>query len=532
MRDVVDALRFAKDDERIAALYLDLDGLLGGGMSKLRAVRDALVDFKTSGKPVVGYSQILTQRPYYLLANADETFLNPAGLLMLQGFGGHRPYYREGLDRFGIQVHVFRVGEYKSAVEPFLRGDMSPEAREAALEVYGDLWRIWLADVGEARGLEPAAIQGWIDTTLENLRTAGGDAARAALDFGLVDRLAHRDEVRERMIELVGENDEETSFRQVSWRTYLDVRADDRRPKGQGDGVAVVVAAGDVLGGNQPAGRIGGRSTARLIRRAREDESAKAIVLRIDSPGGSVFASELIHRECALVREEGKPLVVSMGSLAASAAYFISSTADEIWAHPSTITGSIGIYALFPTFQKALDQHLGIRYDGVGTTSYTGVLNPARALDPRFAEAIQLSLDDSYRKFVGRVAEARGQSWDEVDRIARGRVWSGSDALDLGLVDKLGGLEAAIESAAERAELEEGYRVFYVEDQPTWRERLLERLVDVAARARAGTSPALTVPATPAVRVLDSMETELRLLSRWDDPHRLYGHCLCGEEWP
>lgn len=532
VRDVVDALRFAKDDERIAALYLDLDGLLGGGMSKLRAVRDALVDFKTSGKPVVGYSQILTQRPYYLLANADETFLNPAGLLMLQGFGGHRPYYREGLDRFGIQVHVFRVGEYKSAVEPFLRGDMSPEAREAALEVYGDLWRIWLADVGEARGLEPAAIQGWIDTTLENLRTAGGDAARAALDFGLVDRLAHRDEVRERMIELVGENDEETSFRQVSWRTYLNVRADDRRPKGQGDGVAVVVAAGDVLGGNQPAGRIGGRSTARLIRRAREDESAKAIVLRIDSPGGSVFASELIHRECALVREEGKPLVVSMGSLAASAAYFISSTADEIWAHPSTITGSIGIYALFPTFQKALDQHLGIRYDGVGTTSYTGVLNPARALDPRFAEAIQLSLDDSYRKFVGRVAEARGQSWDEVDRIARGRVWSGSDALDLGLVDKLGGLEAAIESAAERAELEEGYRVFYVEDQPTWRERLLERLVDVAARARAGTSPALTVPATPAVRVLDSMETELRLLSRWDDPHRLYGHCLCGEEWP
>ena len=272
---------------------------------------------------------------------------------MLQGFGGHRPYYREGLDRYGIDVHVFRVGEYKSAVEPFLRSDMSPEAREAASDVYGDLWRIWLAaDVGEARDLAPEAIHEWVDTTLEQLRAAKGDAARAALDFGLVDRLAHRDEARARMIELVGENDEETGFRQVSWRTYLAVRADDREPRKSGDGVAVVVAAGEVLNGEQPAGRIGGRSTARLIRQARRDESAKAIVLRVDSPGGSVFASELIHRECTLVREEGKPLVVSMGSVAASAADSISA-ADEIWARPSTITGSIGIFALFPTFPEA-----------------------------------------------------------------------------------------------------------------------------------------------------------------------------------
>jgi protease-4 len=329
------------------------------------------------------------------------------------------------------------------------------------------------------------------------------------------------------MIELVGENEEGTSFLQVSWRTYLGIRDGDRRPKGSGDGVAVVVAAGEVLGGEQPAGRIGGQSTARLIRRVREDESAKAIVLRIDSPGGSVFASELIHREAALVREEGKPLVVSMGSVAASAAYFISSIADEIWARPSTITGSIGIYALFPTFPEALERHLGIRYDGVGTTSYTGVLNPGRELDPRFAEAIQLGLDDSYRKFVGRVAEARGQSWDEVDRIARGRVWSGADAHELGLVDELGDLQAAIESAAARAELEEGYRVFYVEDQPSWRERLLGRLVDVVAEAR-GDEP----PVAPALRVLGSLEAEAGRLARWNDPDGLYGHCLCGEEWP
>ena len=243
------------------------------GMSKLRTIREALLDFKASGKPVVGYSQILTQRRLLSSGPGRRGAPAPEGLLMLQGFGGHRPYYREGLDRYGIDVHVFRVGEYKSAVEPFLRSDMSPEAREAASDVYGDLWRIWLADVGEARDLAPEAIHEWVDTTLEQLRAAKGDAARAALDFGLVDRLAHRDEARARMIELVGENDEETGFRQVSWRTYLAVRADDREPRKSGDGVAVVVAAGEVLNGEQPAGRIGGRSTARLIRQARRDES-------------------------------------------------------------------------------------------------------------------------------------------------------------------------------------------------------------------------------------------------------------------
>jgi protease-4 len=531
VRDVLDALRLAKDDDRIAALYLDLDGLFGGGMSKLQAIREALLDFKASGKPVLGYAQVLTQRPYYLLALADEALLNPEGLLMLQGFGGHRPYYREGLDRYGIDVHVFRVGEYKSAVEPYLRSDMSPEAREEALDVYGDLWRIWLDGVGDARGLKPEAIQDWVDTTLEQLRAANGDAARAALEFGLVDRLAHRDEARDRMIELVGENDDGTSFRQVSWRTYLALRADDRLPGGRGDGVAVVVAAGEVLGGDQPAGRIGGASTARLIRQARLDESARAVVLRIDSPGGSVFASELIHRECTLFRKEGKPLVVSMGSVAASAAYFIASAADEIWARPSTITGSIGIFALFPTFPEALSRYLGVHLDGVGTTSYTGVLNPGRPLDPRFAEAIQLSLDDSYRKFVGRVAEARGQTWNEVDRIARGRVWSGSDALELGLVDRMGSLQDAIASAAARAGLKDGYRVFYVEEKPTWGERLLGRLLDVVAQAGAG-ARATPAPAGPPARVLGSIEDELGHLARWNDPNALYGHCLCGEAWP
>lgn len=527
LRDVLDALRLAKDDERIAALYLDLDDFRGGGMSKLRAVREALLDFKASGKTVLAYSEILTQRPYYLLAHADEAVLHPEGLLVLEGFGGYRPYYREGLDRYGIDVHVFRVGEYKSAVEPYLRNDMSPEAREAALEVYGDLWATWLADVASARGRRPEEIQGWIDTTLEQLRRARGDLAKAALDAGFVDRLARRDEVRQRMVELVGEDDEGESFAQVSWRTYLAAHEGDRRPGGRGEGVAVVVAAGDVLDGSQPPGRIGGDSTSRLIRRARRDGNAKAIVLRIDSPGGSVFASELIRRECELVRAEGKPLVVSMGSTAASAAYFISSAADEIWAHPSTVTGSIGIFALFPTVNEALARYLGVHLDGVGTTSYTGAFNPGHPLDPRVAEAMQLWIDDAYRDFVGRVAEARGQSWDEVDRIARGRVWTGTAALELGLVDRLGDLPQAIESAAKRADLDEGYRVFYVEEEPSLRERLIRRLLDAA-----GEEPLSTTSAGPVAVGLRSIEAELGRLALWNDPRGLYGHCLCGEEWP
>jgi protease-4 len=528
LRDVRDALRLAKDDDRIGALYLDVDDL-SGGMSKLREVAQALLDFKASGKKVVGYSAgILTQRPYYVLAHSDEVFLHPDGTLLLLGFGAYRPYYKEGLDRYGVEIHVFRVGEYKSAVEPFLRNDMSPEAREATREVLGDLWRTWLGDVGKARGLRPDELQGWIEGWIEPLDEAGGDAAKAALDAGLVDTLAYQDEVRKRMIELVGEDDEGKTFEQVHYSTYLAARAKDRNPADREEGIAVVVAVGDVLDGRQPPGRIGGDSTARLIRRARQDEKAKAVVLRVDSGGGSTFASEVIRRECELVHEEGKPLVVSMSSVAASAAYAISSPADEIWASPTTITGSIGIFAVFPTVHEALARYLGVHVDGVGTTPHAGALDPGRPLEPEIAEAIRLIIDDGYEDFVTRVAKGRGQSWDEVDRIARGRVWSGEDALELGLVDQLGDLQDAIESAAKRAELEEGYRVFYVEEERSLRDRLLEWLLATTA----GWVPTPSAePAPPVIRTLRSVEDELERLALWNDPNGLYAHCLCGEGW-
>jgi protease-4 len=527
LRDILDALRLARGDDRIGALYLDLDGLTGG-MSKLSDVRRALIDFRASGKPVVAYSERVLQRAYYLVANADEVYLHPDGLLLLEGFGGYRPYYREGLDRFGIDVHVFRVGAYKSAVEPYLRNDMSPAARDALRAVLDDLWEVWLKDVAEARGLRPEKIQGWIESWPDRLLEAGGDVAQAALDAGLVDHLAHRDAVRKRMIELVGEDDEGTSFRRVGYATYLAARADERPWREEGKGVAVVVAVGDVLDGDQPPGRIGADSTSRLIRRARENEKARAVVLRVDSGGGSTFASEVIRRECELVRESGKPLVVSMSSVAASAAYAISSPADEIWASPTTVTGSIGIFAVFPTVHEALAKHLGVHLDGIGTTPWTDPLNPGRPLDPRVAESIQAIVDDGYEDFVSRVAASRGQTWNDVDRIARGRIWSGKDALELGLVDALGGLDDAIASAARRAGLEEGYSVFLVEPKRDLRARLLKRLLAVAGE-RPVREAEEDLPATAALR---SIERELGRVARWNDPRGLYGHCLCGEEWP
>ena len=533
LRDLLDAIRTARDDRRIKAVFLDLDDMSGAGLTKLRDLGTALADFRKTGKKVVAYADFYLQPPYYLAAQADEVFLHPEGMVLLEGYGRWRNYYKDGLDRLGVEVHVFRVGEYKSAVEPWTRNDMSPEAKEMARDFYGDLWRDWLADVAAARRLEPEAIAAMIDAFPDRLRTAGGDAARLALDANLVDRLAPRDEVRKRMIELVGEDKGEKSFRQVGVSTYLEARGGDRGGAGRGDAVAVVVAKGDILDGTQPAGTIGGDSTARLVRRAREDDSVKAVVLRVDSPGGSAFASEIIRRECELVRLGGKPLVVSMGSVAASGGYWISTASDEIWASPDTITGSIGIFGLFPTVDRPLAKYLGVHTDGVGTTRFSDVVRPDRPMDPAVADVFRQSIDHGYEEFLARVSEARKMARDQVDKIARGRVWSGEDAKRLGLVDHLGGLDQAIESAAKRAKLSPGYRVWYVEKEKSLRERLLGMLVSTTALRGedAGERGALLSPSRSSVAgTVSVLREDLARLGRWNDPRGIYAHCLCGEE--
>jgi protease-4 len=535
LKDLLDAIRAAKDDKRIKAIYLDTGDMAGAGLTKLRDLRGALADFRKSGKKVVAYGDDYTQGQYYLAAQADEVYLHPDGVVLLHGLGRWRNYYKEGLDRFGVEMHVFRVGEYKSYVEPFLRNDMSPEAKEMELETYGDLWRDYLADVATARKIRPEDIQAGIDAAPERLRAAGGDMARMVLDAKLVDRLLPRDEVRKRMIELVGADEDKTSFRQVGVSTYLQAKGGDRTGRtGKGPAVAVVVAKGDILDGDQPPGTIGGDSTARLLRRAREDDTVKAVVLRVDSGGGSAFASEVIRRECELVRKAGKPVVVSMGSVAASGGYWIAMDADEIWAAPDTVTGSIGILGLFPTVDKPLAKYLGVHTDGVGTTRFTDAVRPDRPLDPALADMFQQAIDEGYDDFLERVGRARKMTREQVDKIARGRIWSGEDAKGLGLVDQLGGLDQAVASAAKRAKLEKGYRVLYVEKEKTFREKVMAMLATRALEAAVAAGwvgePSPAASALSVAGRVRALHAEVERLARWNDPHGVYAHCLCAEE--
>jgi len=532
-RDLDDAIRAARDDDRIEALFLNLNSMGGAGLSKLQALRATIEDFKTSGKPVIAAADSYARDSYYLASQADEIYLHYMGMVLLDGYGRYRTYYKEGIDRFEVDWHVFKVGEYKSAVEPYLRNDMSDEARESNLEWMGDLWRSYLVDVAAARDTTPEALTESIDGFIARLQAVEGDTAKMALEAGLVDQLVGRDGVRDRMIELVGEDEESHSFNQIGHSSYLTALGDDRRRHPvDGDAVAVVIAKGSILDGSQPPGTIGGDSTAALIRDARQDDTVKAIVLRVDSGGGSAFASEVIRRELVLAREAGKLVVVSMGTVAASGGYWIATASDEIWANANTITGSIGIFGMVPTYQKPLQKYLGWRVDGVGTTWLAGALRPDRELQPELGEAIQVMIEDGYRSFLSRVSEARSMSVEEVDRIARGRVWSGQDAFELGLVDKLGGLDDAITSAAEAADLGEDYAVRYLEKEPSFSERMLYQMLSRSADWLGPGEEALRTAGIPPVRqsLLEFVRREVEMLSNLNDPNGIYALCDCDME--
>lgn len=461
LRDLLHVIDTAAKDTNIERIVLLPDEMTGAGLATLTEIGAALERFRATGKEVIAVSNGMTQMQYFLAAHADQVLLHPDGAVLLQGFGSYRSYYKDLIDKLAINVHLFRVGEFKSAAEPYILNGASTEAREADLYWLSGLWQTWLSEVGQRRKLEPKAIQNGIETLPEALKAAQGDLAKLALTSNLVDQLATRDQAREVLI-AKGEKDNELhSFRQISWRAYLNSHPleaiGDMRPV-----VAIVVAEGEIVGGEQRAGTVGGDSTAELIRRAREDDKVKALVLRVNSPGGEVFASEQIRREIELTRTAGKPVVVSMGDVAASGGYWISMNADEIYAQPGTITGSIGIFGMFVNVPETLAK-IGVHTDGVGTTSFAGAFDVRRPLDPAVGTVIQSVIDKGYRDFIGRVAAARGKQPDDIDQIARGRVWSGRQALERGLVDKLGGLDAAVASAAERAKLGTNWQQRYVE---------------------------------------------------------------------
>ncbi len=419
---------------------------------------------------------------------------------------------------------MFRVGQYKSAVEMFTRNDMSPAEREESLAWLNSLWGTYKADVAAAREIKPEALQAYADDAVAALRKADGSLARMALDAGLVTGLEGRYQVEERLAAITGEDEDRHSYKGVDYESYLaNVRSGEALESKPSNRVAVVVASGDIVPGEQAPGMVGSDTLAQQLRDLRFDDDVKAVVLRIDSPGGSVFASEVIRREVEALKKAGKPVVASMSSLAASGGYYIAMDADRIVASPATLTGSIGIFAMFPTFHRTLEK-VGVHVDGVGTTALAGEFRADRPIGEPAREILQQSIENGYREFIGHVAAARKKPLEEIDAIAQGRVWSGTDAKKLGLVDELGGYEDAVRLAAKLADLGDDYDVLYDDRETGLGEALGLNLRTAAARVVAPLLPRDALPKLP--RALAPMVAEMQRLERLADPRSMYAYCL------
>ena len=547
LRDVVAALDSAAGDASIERVLLMLDDFAGAGLPTLREVAAAIERVKAAGKQVVAWGSSYGQGAYYLAAHANEVYLHPMGAVQLQGFGRLRNYYRDAFDRLGVSANVLRVGRYKNAGEPFFANAPSKETLESEAYLYDALWSLYTSGVERARKLEPGSVQRGIDALPGSLKAVGGDLAKLVQQLRLVDGLKTRDELRALLIERGASDEKGKTFRQVSLAGYLA----HVKPPAKGDAVGIVVAEGEISDGFAPPGAIGGRSTAELIRKAREDERIKAIVLRVDSPGGSAFGSELVRRELELTRTAGKPVVVSMGDLAASGGYWISMAADQVIADAATITGSIGVFGMLPTAPGLMDK-LSVRTGGHATTWLATAYDPRRPLDPRFAELVEAGIGHIYTDFIGRVAAARKSTPAKIDEVAQGRVWTGQQALERGLVDRIGSMREAVQQAAALGKLDEQPPVRWIEREPgrlAQLASLLEtRLVQAAAHALgrelgadfargwaallpSGAAAAAPAGAAPALAALSGEEFGWLLDSlQRRGPNAAFAHCLCRVE--
>lgn len=534
LRDVLVALDAAGRDPAIARVLLMTDDFAGAGPASLREVATALQRVRAAGKPVWAWAAGYSQAAYFLAAQADQVFLHPMGEVSITGYGGHRLYFGEALSRVGVQAHVLRAGAYKNAGETWVARGPSPQTLEADRTVLDALWLDYTTTVEQARKLPAGSLAALIDQLPARLAAVGGDGAALARQAGLVDALKTPDELEALLREGAGDDPVRKSFRRVGFGEYL---ARQRFPRPEAV-VGVVVAEGEIRDGDAPPGAVGGDSTAALIRRAREDERVKALVLRVDSPGGSAFASERIRRELVLTRAAGKPVVVSMGDVAASGGYWIATASDEVIADPSTITGSIGVIAMFPGFHDALAR-LGLHTGGHTTTWLAGAADPSRPLDPRLAQVIQSGVDHTYAQFTRHVADARQRPVAEVQAVAQGRIWTGAQAMARGLVDRTGRLDDALAAAAQRAKLADGsWRPGYIEAEPGRLDRLVlmlgSSLVQALPLPRATLPPeaadllALARAWWPAgTEAAGALGDALRTAGALP-PGEPLAHCLCG----
>ncbi|CAM6835296.1 signal peptide peptidase SppA [Escherichia coli] len=514
--DIVNTIRQAKDDRNITGIVMDLKNFAGGDQPSMQYIGKALKEFRDSGKPVYAVGENYSQGQYYLASFANKIWLSPQGVVDLHGFATNGLYYKSLLDKLKVSTHVFRVGTYKSAVEPFIRDDMSPAAREADSRWIGELWQNYLNTVAANRQIPAQQVFPGAQGLLEGLTKTGGDTAKYALENKLVDALASSAEIEKALTKEFGWSKTDKNYRAISYYDYAL-----KTPADTGDSIGVVFANGAIMDGEETQGNVGGDTTAAQIRDARLDPKVKAIVLRVNSPGGSVTASEVIRAELAAARAAGKPVVVSMGGMAASGGYWISTPANYIVANPSTLTGSIGIFGVITTVENSLDS-IGVHTDGVSTSPLADV-SITRALPPEAQQMMQLSIENGYKRFITLVADARHSTPEQIDKIAQGHVWTGQDAKANGLVDSLGDFDDAVAKAAELAKVKQWHLEYYV-DEPTFFDKVMDNMSG-SVRTMLPDAFQAMLPA-PLASVASTVKSESDKLAAFNDPQNRYAFCL------
>jgi protease-4 len=520
--DLVEAINKAAKDKRVTLLVLEPGRLLGGGVSKMNDIGQALENFKNAGKKIIAVSDNYSQDQYYLASFADEIYLHEMGLVEITGYGRYMNYYKTALDKLGVTIHAFRSGKYKDYLEPYLRDDMSAESREHNAQWINELWAGYTGKIESLRKLPPGSINDYVNNLDAHMALTTGDSAKLALEKALVDKIVSRQDMEKILIEHAGKSEDGDWYKGVGVKSYLaDVRKHHTLEKNK---VAVIVASGSIVDGHQPDGTIGSESMLELLRQVSDDDAVKALVIRIDSGGGSAFASEIIRSEIIALREKKIPIYISMGTVAASGGYWIATAGDKIWAQPTTITGSIGVFGAFPTLEKSL-QKIGINTDGVGTTELAGTMRLDRPLSEKAGKVVQLSVDNIYQRFITLVADARKQEVKAIDEIAQGHVWTGNKAKEIGLVDELGTLNDVITAIAQAADLS-SYQVEFVQRPLSPKEEFLRSL----AQGHAGAFvPKSLLENVASLKVLNTLAPALKPLSdlqRMNDPQGIYVQCL------
>lgn len=523
VKDLVNVIENAAKDKRIDTIILELDRFGGGGMDKLKDVGEALAAFKESGKPIYAIGDYYGRSQYYLASYADNVYVHPMGSLLMEGYTRYGTYFAEALEKLKVSTHVFKVGKFKSAVEPYLRNDMSPEAKLANEAWLNELWRMFKDDVATSRGFGTDNFDETFADLLTKFEAVEGDFAQYALSNNWVDGLRTRAQFRSEMIALLGVGEEENTFNYVTFPAYSKMlKPIFPNAKDDSDNqIAVIVARGTILDGEQDPGAIGGDSTAKLLRKARINDKVKAVVLQVDSGGGSAFASEVIRQEVELIKAAGKPVIASMSSVAASGGYWISVSANKIYAEPSTITGSIGIFGMLATFENSFN-YLGVNSDGVSTNELVGI-GVDRPLAEGYKSLIQMNIERGYKRFISLVADERKMTLEEVDNIAQGRVWVGTQALEIGLVDELGGLSDAIAAAAEMAELED-YKQVYIERELSDDELMWVNLLNNASSFFSGLN--INYEPSPLLKLAKGLDDKAKFMTELNDPMASYVLCM------